>query len=69
MKTITDDIEGFFDNGGWSFLDPESDVENAEAVRHILLIVTNHLTLDSVTTLISAIWEKNYLVYVKETVS
>lgn len=36
MKTITDDIEGFFDNGGWSFLDPESDVENAEAVRHLL---------------------------------
>ncbi|GBP65134.1 FACT complex subunit spt16 [Eumeta japonica] len=30
MKTITDDIEGFFDNGGWSFLDPESDEENAE---------------------------------------
>lgn len=29
MKTITDDIEGFFDNGGWSFLDPESDEENA----------------------------------------
>ncbi|CAH0718833.1 unnamed protein product, partial [Brenthis ino] len=28
MKTITDDIEGFFDNGGWSFLDPESDAEN-----------------------------------------
>ncbi len=26
MKTITDDPEGFFDNGGWSFLDPESDV-------------------------------------------
>lgn len=32
MKTITDDIEGFFDNGGWSFLDPESDEENAENV-------------------------------------
>ncbi|CAG9585733.1 unnamed protein product [Danaus chrysippus] len=30
MKTITDDIEGFFDNGGWSFLDPESDAENEE---------------------------------------
>lgn len=29
MKTITDDIEGFFENGGWSFLDPESDEENA----------------------------------------
>ena len=29
MKTITDDPEGFFDNGGWSFLDPESDVSSA----------------------------------------
>lgn len=27
MKTITDDAEGFFDQGGWSFLDPESDAE------------------------------------------
>ena len=26
MKTITDDPEGFFDSGGWSFLDPQSDV-------------------------------------------
>jgi hypothetical protein len=26
MKTITDDPEGFFDNGGWSFLEPESAV-------------------------------------------
>lgn len=25
MKTITDDPEGFFENGGWSFLDPDSD--------------------------------------------
>ncbi|RWS25593.1 FACT complex subunit spt16-like protein [Leptotrombidium deliense] len=25
MKTITDDPEGFFDQGGWSFLDPDSD--------------------------------------------
>ncbi|XP_076248178.1 SPT16 homolog, facilitates chromatin remodeling subunit dre4 isoform X1 [Calliopsis andreniformis] len=30
MKTITDDPEGFFDNGGWTFLDPESDAENDE---------------------------------------
>lgn len=30
MKTITDDIEGFFENGGWSFLDPESDGENEQ---------------------------------------
>ncbi len=27
MKTITDDPEGFFESGGWSFLDPESDAE------------------------------------------
>lgn len=27
MKTITDDPEGFFDQGGWSFLDPDSDAE------------------------------------------
>ena len=26
MKTIVDDPEGFFDNGGWAFLDPESEV-------------------------------------------
>uniref|UniRef100_A0A336MRE7 FACT complex subunit n=1 Tax=Culicoides sonorensis TaxID=179676 RepID=A0A336MRE7_CULSO len=29
MKTITDDPEGFFEQGGWTFLDPESDAENA----------------------------------------
>ncbi|KAF7278316.1 hypothetical protein GWI33_008533 [Rhynchophorus ferrugineus] len=29
MKTITDDPEGFFDSGGWTFLDPESDEEEA----------------------------------------
>jgi len=27
MKTINDDPEGFFSNGGWSFLDPDSDNE------------------------------------------
>lgn len=30
MKTITDDPEGFFEHGGWTFLDPESDAEEAE---------------------------------------
>lgn len=29
MKTITDDPEGFFESGGWTFLDPESDGEQA----------------------------------------
>jgi nucleosome binding factor SPN SPT16 subunit len=28
MKTITDDPVGFIDNGGWTFLDPESEGEN-----------------------------------------
>lgn len=31
MKTITDDPVGFFENGGWTFLDPESDGEEAGA--------------------------------------
>ena len=29
MKTINDDPQGFFDNGGWSFLDPDSEVRLA----------------------------------------
>lgn len=29
MKTIVEDPEGFFESGGWSFLDPESDGEDA----------------------------------------
>ena len=31
MKTITDDPKGFFESGGWTFLDPESDGENGNA--------------------------------------
>ncbi|XP_035220236.1 FACT complex subunit SPT16-like [Stegodyphus dumicola] len=30
MKTITDDPEGFFESGGWSFLDPDSEGEEGE---------------------------------------
>lgn len=30
MKTIVDDPEGFFEQGGWSFLDPESEVRSAQ---------------------------------------
>lgn len=30
MKTIVDDPEGFFEQGGWSFLDPESEVCSAQ---------------------------------------
>lgn len=30
MKTIVEDPEGFFENGGWTFLDPESDHEDEE---------------------------------------
>lgn len=28
MKTITDDPDGFFESGGWTFLDPESDADD-----------------------------------------
>lgn len=31
MKTITDDPDGFFESGGWTFLDPESDEEEGAA--------------------------------------
>ncbi|XP_026285652.1 FACT complex subunit spt16 isoform X1 [Frankliniella occidentalis] len=31
MKTITDDPAGFFESGGWTFLDPESDEEEGAA--------------------------------------
>ncbi|XP_071546474.1 FACT complex subunit spt16-like [Panulirus ornatus] len=30
MKTIIDDPDGFFEQGGWSFLDPDSEEENQE---------------------------------------
>ncbi|XP_011306258.1 FACT complex subunit spt16 isoform X2 [Fopius arisanus] len=30
MKTITEDPEGFFESGGWTFLDPDTDAENEE---------------------------------------
>lgn len=33
MKTIVDDPEGFFEQGGWSFLDPESEVSPAQCVK------------------------------------
>lgn len=30
MKTITDDPEGFFESGGWNFLDPDSGSEEED---------------------------------------
>ncbi|CAG0881437.1 unnamed protein product [Darwinula stevensoni] len=30
MKTIVDDPDGFFENGGWTFLDPHSDAEDED---------------------------------------
>ncbi len=34
MKTIVDDPEGFFEQGGWSFLDPESEVRSAQRTKN-----------------------------------
>lgn len=45
MKTITDDPEGFFDNGGWSFLGPDSDV-SASVFYHspkLLVVSVNYI--------------------------
>lgn len=36
MKTIVDDPEGFFEQGGWSFLDPESEVCPAKSSKRAL---------------------------------
>ena len=32
MKTINDDSEGFFEDGGWKFLDPESEVVSSSEI-------------------------------------
>lgn len=49
MKTIVDDPEGFFEQGGWSFLDPESEVRSGdeESEQEVLMIFTRktHSTL------------------------
>lgn len=34
MKTIVDDPEGFFEQGGWSFLDPESEVCSSQRTQN-----------------------------------
>lgn len=35
MKTIVDDPEGFFEQGGWSFLDPESEVRSSSRLGSV----------------------------------
>lgn len=48
MKTIVDDPEGFFEQGGWSFLDPESEV-HLGSPHHlfflVFLLVKSHILL------------------------
>jgi nucleosome binding factor SPN SPT16 subunit len=44
MKTITDDPEGFFESGGWNFLDQGPillDTISAEKIRHNFLSSSN----------------------------
>ena len=36
MKTILDDPEGFFENGGWSFLEPDSEVKILKIGSYLL---------------------------------
>lgn len=49
MKTITDDPEGFFESGGWTFLDPESDEEAAVSndILRLNLFLFDKLLLNS----------------------
>lgn len=44
MKTITDDPEGFFDNGGWSFLDPEEEVNFVHISPYVVYNVDKKVT-------------------------
>ncbi len=37
MKTITDDPEGFFDNGGWNFLDPDDGVSIKISSHYVII--------------------------------
>lgn len=40
MKTINDNPEEFLENGGWSFLDPQSDVSQERNCHYTLTVVT-----------------------------
>lgn len=46
MKTINDDPEGFFENGGWTFLDSGSDVR-----VHLVVVGMGTVWLSSVLLL------------------
>merc|ERR1712002_290660 len=47
MKTIVDDPEGFFESGGWSFLDPESDGEEDDSDEDETFNVSGSDSVDS----------------------
>ena len=38
MKVIVDDPEAFFDDGGWKFLDPDSDVSKNYFTFHDIIL-------------------------------
>ena len=42
MKTINDDPEGFFNSGGWSFLDPESEVSSTQQLKKFWFLSPTH---------------------------
>lgn len=43
MKTIVDDPEGFFEQGGWSFLEPEGEVRECGVSFPVHSIAHYHL--------------------------
>lgn len=51
MKTIVDDPEGFFEQGGWSFLDPDSEVRRALFQHRVSPLLASKWSLSKTTTL------------------
>lgn len=49
MKTITNDPQDFIENGGWSFLEPDSSVSQVDACTLNLPVqITSHVTHRSI---------------------
>lgn len=44
MKTINDNPEDFLENGGWSFLEPESEVKRLQPYSDFTLLISCRVT-------------------------
>ena len=53
MKTIVEDPEGFFEQGGWGFLEPESDV-SIHSFSNISRVTLKHASCCNILRLLRA---------------